>query len=254
MRCLLPLALLAVGACSEAPPSAPAAGVARFADADPHGWVGTAPWHYPVHGIDVSRYQGEIDWERVGAAGISFAYIKATEGGDVLDVRFAENWAGAGRAGVPRGAYHFYYFCRTAAEQAAWFARHVPRDRAALPPVLDMEWNHRSRTCPVRPETSAIRREMGVFLDALGRHYGQRPIIYTTVDFYRENELWRFEGYDFWLRSVADHPAGTYPGQRWAFWQYTSTGIVPGIDGPTDINVFGGSPEQWRAWIASIAG
>lgn len=252
MRYSVLLALLAaLGACSDGPPRAPAvASAARFADTDPHEWVGAAPWHYAVHGIDVSRYQGEIDWERVRAAGISFAYIKATEGGDVLDVRFLDNWAGAKQAGVPRGAYHFYYFCRSAAEQAAWFTRHVPQDRAALPPVLDMEWNHRSRTCPVRPPAAVIRQEMGVFLEALARHYGKRPVIYTTVDFYRDNELWHFEGHEFWLRSVADHPAGPYPGQRWAFWQYTGTGVVPGIEGPTDLNAFAGSPEQWRAWVA----
>ena len=84
----------------------------------------------------------------------------------------------------------------------------------------------------------------------IGRHYGKRPVIYTTVDFYRENELWRVAAYEFWLRSVADHPSGTYPGQSWTFWQYTGTGLVPGIDGATDINLFGGSQIQWAQWVA----
>ncbi len=149
---------------------------------------------------------------------------------------------------MPRGAYHYFYFCRPAREQAAWFIAHVPRDGAALPPVLDMEWNHLSRTCPHRPAPAAVRAEMAVFMGEIARHYGTRPIVYTTVDFWRDNELWRVRGADFWLRSVAGHPTATYPGQGWTFWQYTGTGVVPGVEGAVDINVFAGTPEAWRRW------
>lgn len=220
-------------------------GAPQFGDTDPHDWAGRTPWHYRIHGIDVSKWQGDIDWPTVRGSGVSFAYIKATEGGDVADDRFLANWRTAAAAGMPRGAYHYYYFCRTAAEQAAWFIDHVPRDGAALPAVLDVEWNHKSRTCPIRPAAATIRAEMMVFLRLVASHYGKRPMIYTTVDFYRDNELWRVPGHHFWLRSVADHPSGTYPGQNWALWQYTGTGLVPGIRGHTDLNVFAGSPDQW---------
>jgi lysozyme len=227
--------------------------VPRFHDSDPHEWDGAVPWQYPVHGIDVSKWQGTIDWPQVRAAGVDFAFIKATEGGDVADGRFRENWAAAGRAGVRRGAYHFYYFCRTAAEQAAWFTRHVPREEGALPPVLDMEWNHKSKTCPYRPSPQMVRSEMRVWKEAVTALYGRRPVIYTTVDFYRDNELWRVEGYEFWLRSVAGHPAQVYPGQPWTFWQYTGTGRVPGIAGVADINAFAGSRAAWEQWMAMRA-
>ncbi|MER2507891.1 MAG: GH25 family lysozyme [Amaricoccus sp.] len=236
------------GSDPEAPASRAAGGVPRFGDADPHDWEGVKPWQYSVHGIDVSKYQGDIDWWAARSGGISFAFIKATEGGDYADERFAENWAGAAAAGVPRGAYHFYYFCRTAAEQADWFMQHVPADRRALPPVLDIEWNHKSRTCPYRPDAETVRSEMHDYLQTVARYYGKRPIIYTTVDFYRENELWRIRDYHFWLRSVAGHPSEVYSGQDWAFWQYTGTGLVSGISGLTDINVFAGSPAQWAQW------
>ena len=186
----------------------------------------------------------------VRASGGSFAFIKATEGGDVFDVRFLDNWRGAAAAGVPRGAYHYYYFCRTAAEQADWFIANVPRDRSSLPPVLDMEWTHTSKTCRFRPSPFTVRDEMATWLREVGRHYGKRPVIYTTVDFYRENELWNVRGYDFWLRSVAGHPSEVYPGQNWTFWQYTGTGSVPGIAGDTDINAFAGSRGQWLQWLA----
>jgi lysozyme len=233
---------------SQPPASRAVAGTPRFADSDPFAWAGTVPWQYPVHGIDVSKYQGDIDWRRVRSAGIDFAFIKATEGGDHSDDRFLDNWAAARSAGVPRGAYHYYYFCRPALEQAAWFINHVPKDAGALPPVLDLEWTHTSRTCTYRPDPQTVAQEAATFLAALTAYYGRRPIIYTTVDFYRENELWRLSAYPFWLRSVAGHPSDVYPGQRWHFWQYTGTGVVSGIDGPTDLNVFAGSRAQFAAW------
>ena len=255
LAALLVLGLLSAcsGRRSEPGPSrATAAGAPRFADSDPHDWAGTTlPWHYPVHGIDVSKYQGDIDWPRVRRSGVSFAFIKATEGGDHTDDRFLDNWHAAGAAGMPRGAYHYYYFCRTPAEQAAWFMTHVPKDRSALPPVLDLEWTHRSKTCRRFPDPATVRAEARTFLQLLTAYYGKRPVIYTTVDFYRDNELHSLAGYSFWLRSVAGHPQETYPGQGWAFWQYTGTGVVSGIDGPTDLNVFAGSPTQFAAWAAS---
>jgi lysozyme len=128
---------------------------------------------------------------------------------------------------------------------------HVPRDASALPPVLDIEWNHKSRTCRRFPDPETVRAEARSFLQLLTARYGKRPLIYTTVDFYRDNELWKLDGHHFWLRSVAGHPADVYPGQRWAFWQYTGTGVVEGIAGPTDLNVFGGSRAQWMAWATA---
>lgn len=221
----------------------------KFADLDPVDWQYVTPWRYPVHGLDVSKFQGIIDWRQAKRAGIKFAFIKATEGGDHLDSLFYQNWLGAGRAGIPRAAYHFYYFCRPAYQQAQWFIRNVPKTRGALPPVLDMEWNHLSPTCKYRPPAGQVRREIVEFMSILTQHYGQRPIIYTSIDFYRDNELSRLQGYEYWLRSVTKHPHFTYPGQPWTFWQYTGTGRVPGVPTKTDINVFTGSAETWEKWV-----
>ena len=91
-----------------------------LSDKKPHKGVAAA--HVmPVQGIDVSYFQGDIDWQKVGDAGVHFAYIKATEGGDRLDPKFIDNWRAAKQAGVARGAYHFMYWCRRANEQASWF-------------------------------------------------------------------------------------------------------------------------------------
>lgn len=223
----------------------------NFGDADPHDWEGRNPLDYPVHGIDTSRWQGQVDWAQARANGASFAFLKATEGGDIVDPAFAGNWRAARAAGVPIGAYHFWYHCRPAAEQARWFIRHVPRAAGALPPVLDMEWTPFSPTCTQRPPATTIRREARIFLDALEAHYGQRPIIYSTPDFFEANEMWKLGAYDFWLRSVAGHPRDVYGGRHWTFWQYSGTGLVPGVRGKADLNVFAGSREDWGAWLAA---
>lgn len=223
----------------------------RFMDNDPHDWSGNTPFRYPVHGTDVSKYQRSVDWHTAKASGISFAFIKATEGGDRVDDYFAEHWRNTKAAGIPRGAYHFYYFCRPAHEQAAWFIRNVPREKGSLPPILDMEWNPDSPTCKLRPAPAKVRSEMKIFLDIVERHYGKKPIIYTSIDFFEDNGLRGFTGYPYWLRSVAGHPTSRYGDHPFVFWQYTGTGVVPGIKGNADINVFNGSESAFRKWLGA---
>lgn len=225
---------------------------ARFGDADPVDWPADAPSSYPIHGIDISRYQPPLDWSAARDAGVNFAFLKATEGGDRFDAGFEGHRLGAEAAGVPWGAYHFYYFCTPPEVQARWFIANVPRVRGMLPPVLDMEWNPQSPTCgTVRPPPAEVRRQMGVFLDALQRHYGQRPIIYTTPDFFEDNGLMALAGEEIWLRAVTRHPTDAYGVRGWTFWQYSATGLVPGIRGEVDLNAFGGSRGEWLAWLAA---
>lgn len=255
LSCLALAALLA--ACAPRPPApqaeAPAFRITApdFGDSHPVNFGPQHPGTHPVHGIDVSVWQGQIDWPAARAAGVNFAFLKATEGGDRTDPAFDANWRAARAAGVPRGAYHFFYHCRPAAEQARWFISHVPREAGALPPVLDMEWNHRSPTCPGKRPKDEIQAEARIFLNLLTRHYGQRPILYTTVDFYEENQLWQIGGVDFWLRSTAAHPSDRYPGQHWLIWQYSGTGQVPGIAGKVDLNAFAGSRRDFLSWLAA---
>jgi lysozyme len=210
---------------------------------------GTSPEDYPVHGIDLSKYQGEVDWPRVKTGGVAFAWLKATEGGDRVDGRFGENWNGARAAGVPRGAYHFFYHCRSGKEQAAWFIRNVPRDPEALPPVLDVEWTPDSPTCTKRPPREDLVREMKDFLDAVEKHYGVRPILYVPIDVHRERLVGAFPRHEFWLRAVKDHPSAVYDGRSFRFWQWTATGTVPGVGREVDRNAFSGTREDWAKWL-----
>jgi lysozyme len=238
---------LAVLALSLSLPLAPAGGLLarQLTDLDPHDGVARAH-AMPVQGIDVSNWQGDIDWNKVRAAGTQFAFIKATEGGDYLDAKFRQNWYGAKRAGIPRGAYHMLFWCRSAREQALWFVRNVPPDADALPPVLDLEWNHHSRSCPQNAPPEVALEKVKIILEVMESHTGKRPIIYTDVAFHRDVLEGELAGYNFWLRSVAAEPHEIFRNRPWLFWQFTTTGHVPGIDVPVDRNVFNGTPGDWR--------
>ena len=214
-------------------------------DHKPHDGVARA--HVmPIQGIDVSYWQGDIDWERTRASGVRFAFIKATEGGDHLDPKFLDNWYGAKRAGIAHGAYHFIYWCRPADEQALWFMLNVPADPDALPPVLDLEWNSHSKTCPDRVARDVALKKIRIMLDAMQTHTGKRPIIYTDPVFHRQVLEGEFPEYHFWLRSVAAEPDEIYQQRNWAFWQFTQTGSVPGVDGKVDRNSFNGTDGDWE--------
>jgi lysozyme len=220
----------------------------RKGDSDPHDGVAAARQH-AVQGIDVSKYQFDIDWKEVKKAGTRFAFIKATEGGDHLDANFRDNWDGAREAGVPRGAYHFVFWCRPAKDQIRWFIRNVPKEADALPPVLDVEWNHKS-SCR-KPSPEKARAKMREMLAAFHQHYGKKPVIYTDITFHEEvlEGTKEFDDYPFWIRSVAAKPHVRYESRQWEFWQFTATGRVPGIKGDVDRNAFFGSEKQFRDWI-----
>ncbi|MEP1355959.1 MAG: GH25 family lysozyme [Tateyamaria sp.] len=244
---ILAVLLLLLSACGPSPEQFN--GRMEIGDTAPVVFSGRQPKRFPIRGMDAARFQTSVDWERAKAVGIEFAFLKATEGGDLKDIKFDDHWRGAGRAGIVRGAYHFYYFCTTPEVQAKFFIDTVPRTRGTLPPVLDMEWNPFSPTCQRRPDGATVRNEMQRWIDIVSAHFGQKPIIYTTPRFYQENGLSAFKGVEFWLRTTAKSPAEAYPGQSWRFWQYTATGTLPNTPGLVDINVFNGSAESWQSWL-----
>ncbi len=205
---------------------------------------------YPIHGIDVSKFQGDIDWNAVAGSGVKFAWIKATEGGDHADERFQANWTGAKAAGVPHGAYHFVYWCRPPMEEMAFFEQNAPVENDALPPVLDVEATPTSRTCHRHLTQEGAIAEMKVMLDEMERHYGKRPIIYTTVDFYQAILAdGAFMDYPIWVRSVKYKPSVKYGPRPWNFWQYQSDGSIAGIQSHVDRDAFFGTEKQWEAFL-----
>lgn len=216
-------------------------------DNRPHAAVDRART-MPIQGIDVARYQENVDFRTARDAGIHFVFMKATEGKDYIDPNFRLNWQRAQDAGMPRGAYHFMTWCSTAAEQAAWFMQNVPADPSALPPVLDLEWNNHS-SCKVKPSKADAMEKIRVMLDAMERHTGKLPIIYTDMNFHRDILQGEYLPNTFWLRSTAAEPHERYHNRPWTFWQYTQTGVVRGVKGEVDRNVFYGSQEDWLMFL-----
>ncbi len=213
---------------------------------------GPLPTNFAIHGIDVSKYQGEIDWDRVKNSGVQFAWIKATEGGDNLDDKFARNWAAARAVGLPRGAYHFVYWCRSWQEQMAFLEQTVPVEADALPPVLDVELTPTSPTCKRTLYREPTLAEMRNMLEEMERHYGKKPVIYSTVDFYAGILAGgALNDYPIWVRSTKYHPSVKYAGRRWHFWQYQSDGHIDGIRAKVDRNTFFGSPDEWTAFLTN---
>ncbi|NKB53436.1 MAG: glycoside hydrolase [Rhizobiaceae bacterium] len=224
----------------------------KYGDHDPVRIHGRQPRTFPVHGIDISRYNTSINWRQAKKQGVDFVFIKATEGRDDVDRSFVEYWRAAKRIGIPRSAYHFYYFCALPEAQAENYIRNVPKSHSGLPPILDVEWNPDSPTCTKRPPASVVVNRLGRWLRKIEAHYGQKPIIYTTPDFFEANfARGALPGYQYWLRSVKAEPKYIYGKRPWVFWQYTGTGSIPGIKGPVDINAYRGSRSDWQKWLAT---
>lgn len=204
---------------------------------------------FPVWGVDVSHHQGAIAWDRVAGDGVDFAYIKATEGGDFTDRRFAENWRAAGAAGIARGAYHFFTFCRPGIEQAAHVIAIVPKEAGALPLAIDLEFGG---NCAPGPNRLDIETELAIFEAAVGAHYGQTSVIYATREFYEDRLAGAVLDNPLWLRSLLRQPS--YARQPWTFWQYHNRGRVDGVTGPVDRNVFYASEAEFARWRAGNSG
>ncbi len=202
----------------------------------------------PVRGVDVSHHQGSIDWGALAASGISFAFMKASEGRDHRDQRFRENWLNAGRAGIARGAYHYFTFCSSGAAQAENFLDAAPPLSESLPPVADVEF---AGNCTQRPSTETVRQELAVFLRRLERAYGRKPMLYVTRETYRRIVSGGFRDYPIWIRNVLWKP--WLWGRAWTFWQYTDRGTVAGVSGAVDLNVFRGSRDDFLRFAGKPA-
>jgi lysozyme len=200
-------------------------------------WARAPHWHpsdrlFPVQGIDVSHHQGRIDWGLLPGQGVDFAYVKASEGGDHRDRLFAVNWAGARRAGIARGAYHFFTLCRSGAEQAANFIAAVPAEPDALPPAVDLEF---LGNCSRKVTPAQFHAELAAYIRAVEARYRQPVLLYLTAEFDRAYRV--SEGVDrpLWLREIVRQPR--FGARPWTLWQVSNFRRLRGVDGRVDWNV-----------------
>ncbi|WP_293680413.1 GH25 family lysozyme [uncultured Phenylobacterium sp.] len=213
----------------------------------PAGPAEPDPRQYPVRGIDVSHHNAHIDWKRVHAAKIRFAYLKASEGGDRRDPAFGANARGAARVGLPVGAYHYFTLCRPGADQAANFLAATATARLRLRPAIDLEF---AGNCATRPPRKAFNRELAVFINALRQGGAREPIFYVTPEFHAAYLAGGpFQRRTYWVRDLVgrlDKPAHS----RVLFWQFAARGRVDGVEGPVDLNAFVGDEGAFRATLA----
>jgi len=191
-----------------------------------------------VRGIDVSRYQEEIDWDSLRVSDlqgvpVSFVFIKATEGKDIVDKYFKYNFYKARMNGVLRGAYHFYSTLSSAKEQADFFCRTVQLEEGDLPPVLDVETIGNLTK-------EQLQSELKVWLNIVENYYKIKPIIYSSYSFYKDKlDNSAFDSYPRWIAHYYIDSL-RYDGD-WHFWQHTDYGKVGGVDGFVDVNLFNGT-------------
>lgn len=197
------------------------------------------PEGYEIHGIDISHYQGKIDWEQLKNAMIKgcpvrFVIIKSTEGSSRLDENFREYFNQARDFGFIRGVYHFWSNKSTAREQAYYFLDQVHLTDGDLPPVLDIE--HK----PADKSVEDFQRDVLTWLHIVEDKYHVKPIIYTYYKF-KEQYLSApvFEDYPYWIAHYYVDKV-QYKG-KWKFWQHTDVGKLPGIKGYVDFNIYNGS-------------
>lgn len=200
---------------------------------------------YPVRGVDVSHYQGEIDFETLAAQDMQFAFIKATEGSSYVDECLEQNLQGVQLSSMRAGFYHFFSFDSPGSLQAENFIRNVPALNGMLPPVIDVEFYGDYFRNP--PTSARVEPELRAMVEALERAYGMKPVIYCTLSAYNRYIKGAFADCDLWIRSVY-----WKPDVEWTFWQYTDKAKLEGYDGEEaciDLNVFDGTMEEFAEYF-----
>lgn len=208
---------------------------------------------YEVFGVDVSAYQGEIDWKTLKEQNISFAFIKATEGSSFADKNFAFNFENAQKTGLVIGAYHFFSYDSSGQTQAQNFINTVKAFDGMFPPVVDVEFYADKEKKP--PSRKEVECELKTMLDILEAHYRQKPIIYATEKSYKMFISGDYNEYDIWIRNVISKPKLS-DGRDWTFWQWTNRKKLKGYSGKEkyiDVNVFNGSRKEFNAYMSNNA-
>ena len=201
------------------------------------------PEGYEIHGIDISHYQGEIDWDQLREAMIEkcpvrFIVIKATEGSNNLDASFNENFYQARENGFIRGAYHFWSTKTSPEDQAKYFLKQVHLDDGDLPPVLDVKKKGNI-------SKGQFKSDVLTWLRIVEKHYKVKPIIYTYYKFkmaYLNDAI--FDQYPYWIAHYYVDKV-EYKG-KWKFWQHTDCGRLLGIKGYVDFDIYNGSYYDLR--------
>ncbi|KNZ40665.1 GH25 family lysozyme [Acetobacterium bakii] len=200
-----------------------------------------------VKGVDLSAYQGDIDWDLLAAQNIDFAYIKATEGNDYVDEKFKMNWEESQKTELKVGAYHFLSYDSTGKEQAKNFIDNVPVSNKNLPPVVDMELYGAYEAAPM--EKAKVKVILDEFMKELENTYKVKPIIYTNqylFDMYIGTD---YKDYKIWIVDLDNNwPDTLTNGEEWTLWQFSHRNVLDGYTGSEtfiDMNLYNGTYNEF---------
>lgn len=202
---------------------------------------------YPVVGVDVSSYQGMIDWKTLALQDISFAFIKATEGSSLIDACFEKNWADGSKTGLRIGAYHFFSFESPGETQADLFCSTVTPIDDMLPPVIDVEYYGKYKS-ESDINIADVKAQLRVLIDRMTAAYGMKPILYASKETYDTIINEDFADCDLWIRSVYSEVRNDID---WTFWQYSNRHVLQGYSGKErfiDMSVFCGGVDEFAAY------
>ncbi|MBI4855924.1 MAG: hypothetical protein HY818_04190 [Acetobacterium woodii] len=200
-----------------------------------------------VKGVDLSAYQGEIDWKLLAEQNIDFAFIKATEGKDYVDEQFKTNWEKSQKTELKVGAYHFLSYETTGKEQAANYIKNVTVTDKNLPPVVDLELYGIYEANPLPKEQ--VKVILDEFLKEMESNYGVKPIIYTTQRIFNMYIGTDYKDYKIWIVDLDNSWPDTLPnGEKFTFWQYSHRGMLDGYNGDEtfiDMNLYKGTYAEF---------
>lgn len=198
---------------------------------------------YSVYGIDVSKWQPKIDWMRAKRDGLTFVFIKATEGVDLVDPKYQEYTHESMQAGFIQGVYHYYLPRQNPIAQAKHFCQTVKLSEGNLPPVIDLEEM-------VGKDREGFEKNLQIFIDSVEIHFKVQPILYASRNYYVAFLKEKFSQYPLWIANYQKRPEDSTEdiGKEWLFWQFSNTGRVKGIEGNVDLNVFSGSYTDLYKW------
>lgn len=207
------------------------------------------PSENTIHGIDISRHNGEINWPDVKEhklvnKPIHFAVIKATEGGDLVDPFFKSNWDNAKNHEIVRGAYHFFTPFTDPEIQAINYLSTVKHESGDFVPVLDFENDGRNFH-----EKRHLGQNAHIWLKIVEEQVGRKPVIYTNHLIYNKYIKNKIEGYDIWLADYSVYDPSAYDIKNMVMWQHTDGGRVQGIIENVDLNVFYGTPYKFQKYL-----
>ncbi|HZV01381.1 MAG TPA: GH25 family lysozyme, partial [Planctomycetota bacterium] len=208
-------------------------------------FIGVASADDAARGVDVSEWQGNVDWKAVAQSGVSFGLTRVSDGLGHQDPTFAQNWAGMQQAGIARGAYQYFEPSEDPVAQAdllvSTMGKLGPND---FPPVLDFE-----TTNGLGP--AQLQSAINAWVNEVKAKTGVTPLIYCSPGFWNGLGLSVPPGAELWEADWGPTPEGANGWNGYRFWQQSDSGNVPGISGAVDTDVFNGNVAALKAWIAS---